>query len=123
MWVFTKHGLLSIVEHRNDKDFLCVRARQAHHLTKNFPNTVPMYTPDADYHWRLVLSRNVVRKKMIELVDLIDYPNFKDAADEDLQGPYLRVWTAGMGLQGVSNARITAVDFSQGESSGSFDPY
>lgn len=117
MWVFTRSGLLSIVEHTPNPRYLQVRARQSHHITDNFPGTVPMYTPNADYHYRIILPRDDVAQQLDRLVMDIDYPNFKDAADAELHDVYLRVWSNGFLLNGDEYARVTTVGLNQGPSS------
>lgn len=32
MWIFTQHGLISIVENTKDQNTLLVKARQFHHI-------------------------------------------------------------------------------------------
>jgi hypothetical protein len=121
MWVFTRSGLLSIVEHIPNPRYLQVRARQSHHITDNFPGTVPLYTPNADYHWRVVLLRDDVAEQLDRLVMDIDYPNFKDAANAELDDIYLRIWATGTLLGETKYARITTVGLNQSESSWTHD--
>lgn len=121
MWIFTKSGMLSIVEHKPEPRYLQVRARQSHHITDNFPGTVPLYTPDADYHWRIYLPREEVAEQIDRLIVDIDYPNFKDAANDDLKNAYLSVWSAGLQLMGNNYARITTLGLNQGPPSWAYD--
>jgi len=114
MWVFTKQGLLSIVENTNDKKTLLVRARQVHHITDNFkgymPQYLPKYSPDRDYHWRSVIDREIVAKRLSEIILEIDYPNFKNSVDDELKPVYGEVWGAAMALQKDKYARVTIVN-------------
>lgn len=121
MWIFTKSGLLSIVEYKPSPQYLQVRARQSHHITDIFPGTVPLYTPDADYHWRIYAAKDIVAERIERLIMDIDYPNFKDAANDDLKNAYLSVWSAGLQLMGNNYARITTLGLNQGPPSWAYD--
>lgn len=108
MWVFTTKGLLSIVEHKEDSNMLCVRARRREHLVEHFPLREFQYTPYGDYHWRMVLPREEVVKFLIKAVYDIRYPNFKDASDVSLQTTYARVWGDCLALQGPIPVNLDA---------------
>jgi|Laugrefa1bdmlbdn_1035148.scaffolds.fasta_scaffold42283_1 hypothetical protein len=123
MWLFTRKGLLSIVEHRSDKDLLIVRARQMQHLTDNFPKSIPAYTPDADYRYRITVPRAWVMSEVSRLVREIDYPNFKDAANPEFKQVYSEIWATGLKLEGLRYERVYPVDFDSGQSSRPLDPY
>jgi len=123
MWIFTTHGLLSIVEHPTEKDTLVVRARAAEHITATFPKTVPTYTPLRDYRYRILLRKQDVATVISKLIKEIDYGNFKDAADKDLKVVYSRIWAEGLSLEKweerVSYGRqtgISSVDLDTGQS-------
>mgnify|MGYP000011372397 FL=1 len=111
MWIFTQHGLLSIVENTDDKNTLLVRARQSHHITENFKAYIqqylPKYSPERAYHWRSVIARDVVAKRLSEIIFEIDYPNFKNSVDKELKPVYVEVWGLGMRLQQDKFARST----------------
>jgi sporulation-control protein spo0M len=102
MWIFHTEGLLSIVEDRNDKGFLMVRARKSEHITKVFPRALPKYTPNADYHWRVSLPRYEVALVIAQSLDDINYDNFKNAANPQLQAVFHDVWADGLRLENVS---------------------
>jgi hypothetical protein len=102
MWIFHTEGLLSIVEDRNDKGFLMVRARKSEHITKVFSRALPKYTPNADYHWRVSLPRHEVALVIAQSLDDINYDNFKNAANPQLQAVYHDVWADGLRLENVS---------------------
>lgn len=107
MWIFTKHGLLSVVSDRGNNNNLLVRARQCHHITRILPNQHPSYTPNADYHWRVSISRLEFSTLIAELIGDISYPNFKNAADPALQSVYMRVWSDALELQADRYAEVT----------------
>jgi hypothetical protein len=109
MWLFTKHGLLSVVADRNNPANLLVRARQAHHITKNITDCLPKYTPNADYHWRVSVDRAEFARLVAKAISEISYPNFKNAADDDLKGIYMKVWGNGLQLQADRYAKVTVL--------------
>lgn len=111
MWLFTKHGLLSIVADKSNDDNLLVRARQAHHITEIIPGCIPKYTPKADYHWRISLDRTVVAGAIASVISEIRYANFKDSADKELKATYMKVWLDGLELQADRYARVNVVPF------------
>jgi hypothetical protein len=123
MWIFTKAGLISVVQNTADKNMLLVRARQPHHLTDNFKGTIPQYTPEADYRYRIHLSKDEFAKQLTRLVSEIDYPNFKNAADPIFIDIYARIWRMALQLEEITYARVYPVDFDSGQSSRPLDPY
>lgn len=109
MWIFTKYGLLSVVADKGNNDNLLVRARQSHHIRRILPNHHPKYTPNADYHWRVSISRSQFSALMAELIGEISYPNFKNAADPALKSVYMRVWFDALELQANRYAEVTTL--------------
>jgi hypothetical protein len=85
MWIFTKDGFFSVVQHLGDDTKLIVRARDKHdllHARARMPNTyigVMMHTPNADYEWRFVCDRGVWQQYCEEAISNIDYANFKNS--------------------------------------------
>lgn len=86
MWIFSKFGFFSIVEtkekYHENEDFM-IRARCEEHL-KNLNNHCGINyriikTEDADYMYRIVVSKEDFHKIMLELEKSVDYTNFKDA--------------------------------------------
>jgi hypothetical protein len=59
MWIFTKTGMVSVVQHRDFPDLLVVRARDWKHLNEFVVGrTLDIEcTPNADYPWRIVAGR------------------------------------------------------------------
>ncbi len=87
MWIFTQHGYLSIVQHFDPKPGaeLLVRARCRRHLAACLQQVVSMaeaeamiqHTPEGDYPWRALTSRELVQRLAAGAVEALDYPNFK----------------------------------------------
>ena len=119
MWLFTTLGFFSAVEHREDRGLIMVRARVHRHIT-HLRDAVQarregdyqasealdiIELEDADYRFRLTITRE-------EWVDFvtghcadIDYDNFKSAASRRGAGALFmsalhRVWDAMYKLQG-----------------------
>ena len=94
MWIFSNKGFLSIVQDRNNKKNLLVRARFAGDIEAIFGEDVKVKeTRDADYRFRASIVRGYVVTIMAGLVKLIDYPNFKDSVrHRDRHSDYMRVW-------------------------------
>src|SRR6202021_1936008 len=79
---------------------LHVRARRAGDIEKVFPNAKVTRQTDSDYLYRAILPRDVVKQALAAVIDLIDYPNFKDSVeDRSLRAAYVSVWCAMAGLQ------------------------
>ena len=93
MWFFYNKSFLSIVEDRNDKNNLLVRARAGGHIEELFPKAKVFQVDSSDYRFRSILPRKTVAKAIKHQVKKIDYHNFKNSVcDEALHNAYLEVW-------------------------------
>jgi len=106
MWIFTPHGFYSAVEHREKPDTIIVRARDKQDLEAlrpYIPDLLILETMDADYLYRIFVSRSRWASAVSTMAREIDYDNFKDAVKkrqgEDRASVYMRVWTAMLALQ------------------------
>lgn len=112
MWIMSKCGFFSVVEHRQDRDLVIVRARVRKHLERlsehNPVVTLQIQeTPDADYRFRSLVKKDDWAELAFWMAGDVDYPNFKAAACEDMAGyekpAYAKflnhVWHAGMEMQ------------------------
>jgi hypothetical protein len=98
--IMTNNSYLSIVSKDCGPAELLVRARRAGDIEKVFPNAKVTRQTDSDYLYRAILPRNVVKQSLAAMIDLIDYPNFKDSVeDRSLHAAYVSVWCAMAGLQ------------------------
>ena len=95
MWVFTNIGFISAVKHRNKPGKLMVRARAKHHLRQLFPQHKIRTTPDGDYRYRVTVSRKCFKDMLREVVDSLEYDNFKGSihGDPDYAALCTKVWT------------------------------
>jgi len=100
MWVFTKHGALSVVQDWKTPKYLWIRTRSRDHLVA-FLEALPLArrritaTPNNDYAFRAKLTRGELQGAMAKVLRDIDYTNFKGALKP---GPYNnachKVWSA-----------------------------
>lgn len=93
MWIFLPNGPVSIVEHRAFNNVVLVRARSEFPLKTLFPELDPEYMEDADYPYRLTVTKqHLVSALSIWIDTQLTYPNFKAAADPTLQRLYHGVY-------------------------------
>lgn len=77
MWIFTRDGFLSIVQHNDKPDILIVRSRFKGHIERIFGVLADKDT-GTDYEYRAEISRAIVSGVMSDLIKDIDYGNFKN---------------------------------------------
>lgn len=97
MWLMTTRGFYSVVEHRDDPGRLLVRARCRADIDAlgDLVAAEPVLLDDADYAWRVEVSRAEWAAALQVLAAEVRYPNFKSAvADAAHHDAYLRVWAA-----------------------------
>jgi len=92
MWVFTRDGFLSIVEHNLNSNILIVRSRFKNHIQKIFGEVNVEEDAGTDYEYRAEIPKEKVAKVMSDLVKDIDYPNFKNELGrlKKIDSPYVR---------------------------------
>ena len=79
-WLCFNDAFLSVVNHRDDKDLLVVRARRREHLTNVFGKDAQItVTPERDYKYRVIAERKKVAEIVAARINQIDYGNFKDS--------------------------------------------
>ena len=80
MWIFTETGFVSAVQHRENPEYLMVRARDRESLEAlaTMLSIEIKSTPDADYPYRLVASKEDVKSWMNDSIDFLGYNNFKN---------------------------------------------
>jgi len=106
MWIMTNWGVMSVVQRPLKSEGhvgleLQVRARDRKTLTK-LRRLVPqtevsdiIRTPDADYQYRVFISRWAYGQLLDRLVETLDYENFKNSVqDDDLHDLYIKIWGA-----------------------------
>lgn len=86
MWIFTRDGFLSIVQHNDKPDILIVRSRFKGHIERIFGVLTDKDT-GTDYEYRAEISRAEVSGVMSDLIRDIDYGNFKNELGIKVRGP------------------------------------
>jgi len=102
MWIFTSHGMLSIVAHRDRPDYLLVRAREPGVIEAIFPDAKVKRTPNADYRYRAAIPRGHVAVVFGNKLFKLDYTNFKASIPASKQAYHdacMDVWTRMTELQ------------------------
>ena len=89
MWIYLKHAFLSIIDPAGDYagggpkgDKLLVRARFKGDIERVFPRARVTETPQRDYRYRAMVSRETVAKVICAAVMSIDAKNFKGSVKE-----------------------------------------
>jgi hypothetical protein len=116
MWVYTTHGFFSAVVLQQDDTQVMVRARafkDIESLCKDLkiPLTHISKTPNADYGFRIVMSRDRWSQWLDMQTRRMDYGNFKSAVaqvDTERAHGYHDVWWATIkatvpGLEGMAD--------------------
>ena len=105
MWTFTATGFYSAVQHRDNPELLMVRARDEESLAPlaALTDQQTQFTPDADYAFRVIVSKQVYAQWLMTQVIGIDYPNFKSRAYTARGGAFVHalhdVWEVMFRLQ------------------------
>lgn len=103
MWVMLNDAYFSIVSKDCKRNELLVRARRPGDIERIFPEAKVTELHHADYQFRAVISRTLIKQAMAAEIDRISYSNFKDSVgDKDLHDAYLRVWSHMSLLQPVA---------------------
>lgn len=79
MWLFTESGFLSAVRNSENPDVLIVRARDEESLRglSEAAQTQIMATPEHDYPFRTMVSKDLFAEWVLEQVSNLDYMNYK----------------------------------------------
>ena len=93
MWIQFNNAFLSIVENRDNKLELLVRARVKGDIEKIFPDADVFENNSADYKYGAVISKARVAAKMMFKMTDINYNNFKNSIIEiERKNAYNNVW-------------------------------
>lgn len=123
MWLQTKYGFYSVVEHDDDVHTVLIRARSRKDLENlcdladavrrdykhgeavGIEHSAIQYTPTADYYYRIICPRTSWMEVSLRLMTEIDYGNFKNAVSErdaERSNLYHSVWSVLLAIQGGS---------------------
>ena len=93
MWIQFNNAFLSIVENRDNKLELLVRARVKGDIEKIFPEADVFEDVGADYKYRAFISKAKVAARMMLKMTEINYDNFKNSVNEiERKNTYSNVW-------------------------------
>ena len=93
MWIQFNNAFLSIVENRDNKLELLVRARIKGDIEKIFPEADVFEDYSADYKYRAFISKTKVAARMMLKMTEINYENFKNSVKEiTRKNAYSNVW-------------------------------
>jgi len=93
MWIQFNNAFLSIVENREKKIELLVRARVKGDIEKVFPEADIFEDNNADYKYRAFISKAIVAEKIMLKVTEINYDNFKNSVEEiERKKVYGNIW-------------------------------
>lgn len=92
MWIFLSNAFMSIVEDRQVRGNLLVRARYPNHIKNVFPKAKVSKSLDRDYAFRTSLPRETVSQVIADRVMSIDYSNFKDTVKGEYHNNCSHVW-------------------------------
>lgn len=93
MWICFNNGFVSAVQDKRRPARLIVRARKRSHLERLFPGKRISVSPEADYGFRISVSKKAFAKMVVRRIGAISYSNFKDSVqDDDLHALYLDFW-------------------------------
>lgn len=96
MWIVMNNSFVSIVEDRNVKGRVAVRARVENDLIALFPNhkNEIITTDDSDYRFRLFLDKKYVSEIVANRILNIEYDNFKDSVKQGWRKKaYMAIWS------------------------------
>lgn len=79
MWIFTDTGFVSAVTHRDDSSLMMVRARDKESLNElhKMSGEKLQTTVNADYPYRITVSKELLKEWMSSRIDAADYDNYK----------------------------------------------
>ncbi|WP_445504809.1 hypothetical protein [Microvirga sp. G4-2] len=93
MWICFNDAFVSAVQHRDDPNRLCVRARKREHLQRLLPDAEIIEIPNRDYACRVFVSKKEFAELVTRRINEIDYPNFKNSVrDDGLHDLYADFW-------------------------------
>tara|TARA_B100001142_G_scaffold208738_2_gene206882 strand:- start:3027 stop:3353 length:327 start_codon:yes stop_codon:yes gene_type:complete len=96
MWIFTKYGFISVVQHNSIEGYFQVKSRVIDPLEILWPGHDVEIIDWADYRYRITLPRTDVALVLIEKgITGIDYTSFKDECrnDHDYHDALVKVWS------------------------------
>ena len=94
MWIFTKHGFISIVQHNSISDHFQVKSREPSPLKELWPEHEIEVIEWADYRYRITIAKSEVVPVLAGAIEDITYTSFKNECEKDGYYHYVltRIW-------------------------------
>ena len=107
MWIITRDGFVSLVEHNTDPQLVRIRARRREHLADTFDlsdaDIIDLGPNAPDYRWHAEIPRVNVAQVMYESVMDLDYSSHVkeevSGDDDQMYHAMLQCWTSLRRLQ------------------------
>lgn len=95
MWIFTRYGFLSIVQHNAMPGYFQVKARVISPLEQLWPEQDIEIIDWADYRFRITIEKEMVFPILLKQIQEVNYTSFKNECyvDHDYHDTLVRVWT------------------------------
>ena len=96
MWIFTTHGFISIVQHKDTADQFQIKSRVPEPLESLWPEYEIQVLDWADYMFRINVPKSeVIAVLLNEITESLDYTSFKHECENDqsYHDALVRVWT------------------------------
>ena len=95
MWVFTKYGFISVVQHNALPGHFQVKSRVIDPLENLWPQEDIEVIDWADYRFRITIPKEDAIPILTEQIGAVDYTSFKNACETDPDYHYAltRVWS------------------------------
>ena len=95
MWIFTKHGFISIVQHNSMPDHFQVKARVEVPLMELWPEHEIEVIEWADYRYRITVPKKEVVPVLVGVIDDILYTSFKNECEWSGEYHYVltKIWS------------------------------
>ena len=112
MWIFTTHGFISIVQHKDIPDQFQIKSRAPEPLELLWPEHEIQVLDWADYMFRINVPKSEVISVLIEITESVDYTSFKHEWEDNqsYHDALVRVWTVMYNYQ----IRMEAVEHGEG---------
>ena len=94
MWIFTKHGFISIVQHNSMPDHFQVKARVVTPLKELCPDHEIEVIDWADYRYRITILKDEFLPILMREIEDVLYTSFKNECGPDEGYHYIltKVW-------------------------------
>ena len=94
MWIFTKYGFISVVQHNSLEDCFQVKSRVVEPLEILWPEMDIEVIDWADYRFRITIEKEKVFDILSKEIQNVNYTSFKNECyvDHDYHDALIRVW-------------------------------